>query len=124
MGLRDWFRRKPPSRFEPRLEFVGEQDGENERKLKALLLPVLARHEHITRAYLARAGFQPGDPTSVLLALIGPDKEGVGLLDGIQSAFHTLAPSDVFLDIAFLTDAQEADLARVCRPFYQRPPVT
>ena len=120
LGLRDWLRGKPPSRVEPRLEFVGEQDGENERKLKALLLPLLAQHGHIVRAYLARAGFQPGDPMSVVLCLIGPDTEDGSLLHGIQSAFHTLAPSNVFLDIAFLTEAQERDVARVCPPFFNR----
>ncbi len=120
MGLRNWFRKKPPSRIEPRLEFLGEQDGENERRLKALLVPLLAQHAHIVRAYLARAGFQPDAPTSVVLCLIGPDQEDLSLLDEIQTAFHTLAPSNAFLDIAFLGDAQEPDVSRVCVPFFVR----
>ena len=72
------------------------------------------------RAYLARAGFQPTDPASVVLCLIGPDVDSASLLEGVQAAFHTLAPSNVFLDIAFLTAEQEADVARVCPPFYAR----
>lgn len=119
MGLLDWFRKRPPFRIEARLEFLGEQDGENERRLKTLLIPLLARHHHIARGYLARAGFRPGDPVSVVLFLIGPDRAD-GLLADIQAAFHTFAPRDVFLDVAFLTDAQEADLSRVCPPFYVR----
>lgn len=97
------------------------QEGENERRLRALLVPVLAQHEHIVRSYLARAGFQPGDPTPVILCLIGPGIRGSALLDGDQSAFHTIAPANAFLDLAFLAEAQAWDLARVCAPFHRCP---
>jgi len=48
--------RKPS---EPRLEFLGEQDGEAERALKAVLAKELATFPGVKRAYLARVGFGP-----------------------------------------------------------------
>ncbi|HEX9483565.1 MAG TPA: enhanced serine sensitivity protein SseB C-terminal domain-containing protein [Gemmatimonadaceae bacterium] len=120
MGFRDWFRRSPPSRTEPRIEFVGEQDGEGERRLKAELLPLLAQYAEIERAYLARIGFQPGDASSVALCLITRHGDNQALVRRIDEVFKRLVPANVFLDVAFLTALQEEDVNRVCRPFYHR----
>ena len=120
MGPRDWFRKTPAGRVVPRVEFIGEQDGENERELKARLEPLLARDPRIQRAYLARAGFEPAEATSVVLCLISSSGDDSELLKQIDAVFRTLAPPNAFLDVAFLTEAREEDVARVCRPFYQR----
>ena len=120
MGLRDFFRRTPPARQEPRIEFVGEQDGENERRLKSQLAPVLQQHADVERAYLARVGFQPTDRPSVVLCLATSAGENLKVLRQIEEVFRTIAPANVFLDVAFLTAAQEEDVSRVCPPFYRR----
>ena len=120
MGFRDWFRKRTASRVESRIEFIHEQDGENERRLKAQLLPLLVEAPHIQRAYLARAGFQPADATSVVLCLISTTGADESLIQRLGELFPKIVPPNVFLDIAFLTDAQEEDVARVCPPFYRR----
>jgi len=48
------------------------------------------------------------------------DHEDPGLVKRLASLFETLAPGGVFLDVAFLNEAQEVDVARVCSAFYRR----
>lgn len=119
MSLRDFFRRTPPARVEPRIHFVGEQDGENERRLKNELRPLLEQEAGVQRAYLVRVTIPPGEASSVVLGLVS-DGENIPLLTRIDEVFKKLAPANVFLDVAFLTEAQEADVSRVCQPFYRR----
>lgn len=121
MGFRDWFRKPPPSRIESRIEFIGEQDGENERRFKAQLLPLLEKESHIQRAYLARVGLQSADAPSVALCLVSTSGEDIALVKRIDELFRSFAPGNVFLDVGFLTPRQEDALARVCPPFYQTP---
>ena len=118
--FRRWFREPPPARTESRVEFVGEQDGPNERLLKERLGPVLREASHIQRAYLARIGFQPSDSPSVALCLVSSTGDDIDLVKHVDDVFKTIAPRNVFLDVAFLTAKQEEDVARVCSPFYRR----
>src|SRR5207237_786342 len=46
--------RAPEVRSEPRVEFLGEQDGPPERALKSALTEIFARRSQPVRAYLAR----------------------------------------------------------------------
>lgn len=119
MGLRDWFRRAPTRRREPRVEFLAEQDGATEATLKDALRPLLDQ-SRVERAYLVRVGYQPSEPGTVALGLAPRTAEDIDLVKRIGDRFRTLAPSDVFLDILFLSAVQEEDAARVCLPFYSR----
>jgi hypothetical protein len=70
MGLFDRFRRRAAeARTEPRVEFLGEQDGPPERKLKASIVEELTGVPAISRAYLARVGYQPQGRPAVALCL-------------------------------------------------------
>jgi len=119
LGLREWLRRRPQGRLEPRIEFLGEQDGAIERQLKDAFLPLL-QASLVQRAYLVRVGFQPPEAGTVALALIPKGAEDIALVKRVGDRFRTLAPADVFLDILFLSDVQEEDVARVCLQFYSR----
>jgi hypothetical protein len=119
VGFRPWFRRAPTRRTEARIEFLGEQDGAMERRLKNALLPLL-QQSNISRAYLVRVGFQPSETGFVALALAPASAKDLALVSRIGELFRTLAPADVFVDILFLTDPQEEDATRVCSPFYSR----
>jgi hypothetical protein len=117
VGIRDFFRRHFQVRREDRLEFLHEQDGENERRLKDAIRPLLAEHQ-ISRAYLARVAFDPSTSPSVALCLISPLGDDAALVERIATVFKAMASGGIFLDITFLSLEQEEDLRRVCPPFY------
>ena len=120
MRFGDLFRPPSPShRLEPRIEFLGEQDGDVERDLKAALIGLFARFPSVRRAYLARVGFQPATAPSIAicLALEHPNQR---IVREICDAFRPMFSSDAFVDVLFLTPEQEIDAARVCSAFYAR----
>jgi len=112
--------RAPEERSEPRIEFLGEQDGPPERVLKSALTTVLARPRHSVRAYLARVDFQPNTTPTVALCLAGFQQHDAALLRGVHEAFSMMFGTGAALDIIFVTAEQEADLRRVCASFYDR----
>ena len=114
-----FFGRRPTEvRSEPRVEFLGEQDGPVEGKLKEALTLELAGFPEVTTAYLARVGFQPENKTSVALCVrfSGGNKEAI--VKRVSARFAELFNKAVFLDVLFLTAQQEVDLKRVCSAFY------
>ena len=119
LGIRDFFlRRFPVERREPRVEFLGEQDGQSERELKELLAAEFARRSTVERAYLARLGFAPDAPPSVGLCLVSTSRDDIELVTACAKIFRDLFNSAMALDIVFISAEQEADLARVCAAFY------
>jgi hypothetical protein len=67
-------------------------------------------------AYLARVDV--GGQTSVVLCLktqFGPDR---GMAEKIGSIFKTIFNAQVHLDIMFLSVIDEAELTKVCKPFF------
>jgi hypothetical protein len=116
MGL---FGRRPTEvRSEPRVEFLGEQDGPAEGKLKGILALELARFPQVTRAYLVRVGFQPENKTSVALCVRSSGGNEEAIVKRVSASFAELFNKAVFLDVLFLTAQQEVDLERVCSAFY------
>jgi hypothetical protein len=121
MRIREFFQwRAPEIRREHRIEFLGEQDGEPERRLKSLLTPGLAGHPSIRRAYLAQLGFAPNVPPAVALCLVSAEEENAEVVDHVGRVFNNLFASGIPLDIVFVSAEQEAHLARVCSAFYSR----
>jgi hypothetical protein len=111
-------RRPTEMRSEPRVEFLGEQDGPVEAKLKAVLALELEQFPEVTRAYLARVGFQPDNEISVALCVRFSGKDKEAIVKRVRTRFAELFNRDVILDVLFLTAQQEADLKRVCSAFY------
>jgi hypothetical protein len=119
MGFLDRFRRRAPeARMERRIEFLGEQDGPPERELKASIVEELTRVPAISRAYLARVGYQPQGRPAVALCLAGTLRDDPALVKRISDRFGAMFGQGAALDIVFLTREQEADVARVCGAFY------
>jgi len=101
------------------LKFLGEQDGEPERRLKGQLADLLARHPDIERAYLVRA--MNGGAASVMLCIATrADEPDATLLHEIGGIFAAIFNTKEHLDILFPGAAQEVQLAKVCAPFYNR----
>jgi len=119
MGFLDRFRRQAPeTRTEPRIEFLGEQDGPPERELKASIIEELTGVPAVARAYLARVGYQPQGKAGVALCLAGVKRDDAALVKRIGERFGAIFGQAAALDILFLTPEQEADVARVCAAFY------
>ena len=116
MGLFDKPQRPPETRTETKVRFVCEQDGVPERELKALLAPELLSR-NVQRAYLARIEYQ--DPRADEVALCVRGVEDRGLVQAVADHFAKLFGRAVHLDILFLSESQEQDLARVCSPVYR-----
>jgi type III secretion system (T3SS) SseB-like protein len=96
---------------------LGEQNGPVERDLKAQITPLLRAEATIKRAYLCRATYDPEPEVNVVLCLIAPE-ENLELIQHINRVFASIFASAEHLDIAFINEAEEAEIGRVCRPFY------
>ena len=107
-------------RREGRVEFLGEQSGSVEDLLKRDLILEFATRPDIQRAYLAKVGFQPQNETSVALCVVSTRPEDRSLIMRVGEIFRRRFAQEVAPDILFLTADQEADIARVCAPFYSR----
>ncbi len=120
MSFLDFFRRERiVDRVEPRVEFLGEQDGPPERELKAQVISILERFPSVRRAYLARVGYQPDGQTAVAICMYS-DHPNVAVARAIGDAFRALFAKESFVDMFFMSAEQDVDAARVCRPFYSR----
>lgn len=109
--------RRPEKRREARVEFLGEQDGPPERRLKELLAAQLRQFPGVCRAYLARVGFAPSAAVSVALCLTPASSEAATVVDAVGAIVVANVPANVALDIIFVDEEEEDDLKRVCRPF-------
>lgn len=112
--------RRPHERFEPRIEFLGEQDGPPERSLKSALTEILDRPRHPVRAYLACVGFQPDSERAVALCLAGFHEPDTAVVRDVNATFSKMFGTGAALDMIFISTDQEADLRRVCSCFYDR----
>jgi hypothetical protein len=105
----------------PDITFLGEQDGPAERRLKEALAVVLGLDGSVTRAYLARVRHD-GNTSGVMLALLTDDEQdSAKLVAQAGKIFAALFNTKAHLDIIFLSDAKDADIRKVCRPFFDRP---
>ena len=118
----NWFKRNtkrvPLEINVPRVHFLGEQDGAPEQFLKAKLADFFRRDGSVRRAYLARVHYGDERAAGVVLGLrtqFGPDK---GMVEKIGAIFASAFGAKEHLDILFLEDDQEAELAKVCKPFF------
>ena len=109
--------REPQLRGEPSVRFLHEQDGGPERSLKAALHELLASRSGVARAYLARVDYGNASASEVALCVTGP--ENPTLVREVAATFAKQFGRDAHLDILFLNVNQEAELKRVCSPFYE-----
>ncbi|HEV2188925.1 MAG TPA: enhanced serine sensitivity protein SseB C-terminal domain-containing protein [Stellaceae bacterium] len=110
--------RKPDELPVSGLRFLGEQDGEPERRLKNGLTDLLNRNPNVRRAYLARA-VNDGEPTVMLCIATLADEPDESLPREVGKIVAAIFSATQHLDILFPDDTQEARLAAVCVPFYR-----
>ena len=102
------------------MRFVGEQDGQPERLLKDRLAELFRQYKTISAAYLARADIGNGLIT-VILALRAESSPDQRVIEKVGSFFASIFAREEHLDIFFISEAQEAELTKVCSPFFWKP---
>jgi SseB protein C-terminal domain len=111
--------KKNPEEFRvPQLQFLGEQDGPPERELKFRLAQFFQSDQSVTTAYLARVAYG-GESFAVALCLRARFGFDRGLAEELGKIFASIFGSHEHLDIIFLSEAQQSELAIVCKPFFQ-----
>ena len=117
-----WFKPKPKQHPQqvavPHLRFFGEQDGPPERELKERLAQFFQHDQSVMAAYLATVAPDAQVPVNVALCLRTQFGSDPGLAEKVGRIFATMFGPREHLDIIFLDDEQEAELAKVCSPFF------
>ena len=122
--MMSWFKSNSmtPKRIQvSKLRFLGEQDGVPERELKDRLVKFFQRDQRVLRAYLARVSYSDLPPPVVALCLrseFGPSR---GVAEKIGKIFASMFGGHEHLDIIFLDNEQEFELAKVCSSFLGNP---
>jgi hypothetical protein len=97
--------------------FVREQDGEVEDDFMVCVAPILARDSRVKRGYLARVVYEEAREEHVALCLVARAVDE-SLVREVGSVFRSMFGRDQHLDVLFVRAEQEAELAAVCRPFF------
>jgi hypothetical protein len=98
--------------------FLREQDGPNERLLKERLVDLFRRSEYVRKGYLVVAGFGQESSSGVVLGLRTNSGDEHDIVDRVGIVFASICKTGDHLDVIFLTDTQEAQVIKVCTPFY------
>ena len=123
-----------PKQWEtPGITFLSEKTGPAEDQLKTALAERFATDRRIRRAYLVRVSYPArgpqrskdenrgpqgsAEPVEVVLCVSAP--EDVTIVEAVGEEFHKIFHTSQHMDVMFLTDAQESDVARVAQPFYR-----
>jgi hypothetical protein len=111
---------KPPENFTaPRIDFVGEQTGPVEDRLKVKFSEMFTQIPTVRSADLARLSYDESQGYSVGLCIrstVGIDQS---LQERLGKMFTEVFRPDQYLDILFIRDDQEHELRKVCRAFYE-----
>jgi hypothetical protein len=118
MGLLDTWSQRALKRREGPAEFLGQSNGPVEETLKRELILEFATRPVIRRAYLANVRFQPQEEPSMALCIVSARPDDTSLVVRIGEIMRRRFDKDVPLDVLFISADQEADLARVCSPFF------
>jgi hypothetical protein len=102
----------------PSIEFVSEQQGPPEQKLKAELVALFRREGTIDKAYLVRT--KSADVENVVLALVRSAGADMDLVQKVGELFAAMFGRHEHLDVLFLSAPQQATVREVCAPFFER----
>ena len=121
----NWFKKtfgkstRAETRKERDIRFLGEQDGQIEKEIKARWQSILATFPDVLRAYLAIASFNQSQNYQVVLCIQSKKGDDPLLVNALAQPFREMFNATTPLDIMFLNAAQEIDIQKVCRAFYE-----
>ena len=110
---------KPPIKTYPNgVRFIGEQDGPFEMELKASLISMFSQRADVRRAYLARV--EMDGQGSVALCLSSVQDADREIVSAVAKIFASLFSASESVEVIFVEESREAELMRVCEPFFAR----
>lgn len=125
-----WFRRRKPDEAEgsqatqtaqavplEKMGFLCGKGGILERQLEDKLSAIFGGYD-IERAYLAMIDLGEEAAPTECLCLRSRAGEDPRLMEQIASAFNSVFDQGRELDVVFLSEDQEEEVLRACRPFY------
>jgi hypothetical protein len=101
------------------IRFLHEQDGPRERKLKDALNVFFETERVVQKAFLARLDIGDSVQPTVGLCLRANPLPEESFVARVEKLFISVLGEGGFLHVLFLRDDQEAELIRVCKPFYE-----
>jgi hypothetical protein len=101
----------------PHLRFLGEQDGVPERELKKRLVEYFRHSGSVEAAYLARVAYG-GSAESIALCLTPAGTHDHDVAENAGRIFASMFGPHEHMDIVFVDQSQESQLAGVCPPFF------
>jgi hypothetical protein len=108
----------------PSIRFLGQQAGPSERLLERKLMECFSLNLEVRTAYLARVAYPDRPEVGVALCLGmrsgSPERSQEALVKEVGSAFASIFNEREHLDIIFLNESQEAELAQICSRFFSR----
>jgi hypothetical protein len=104
---------------QPRVQFIGEQDGAVEQDIKSRWKPILSRNPGVQSAYLALGTYDESQSYQPVLCIRSSRGHDPRLVDELAAPFKDVFSRDCALDIMFLDAAKEAEVRSVCCAFYQ-----
>jgi hypothetical protein len=104
----------------PSTTFLGEQDGQPERELKANLVELFRPDPDVRSAFLVRVRYKGSQYTNVALCL-ETSREDADLVKALALIFHNMFGAHESLDILFLRPEQLPQISGVAKPFYTSP---
>jgi hypothetical protein len=111
-------RKQDPQAFVVRkIQYLAEQDGPIEQQLKAEWRDVLQRLS-VPSAYLVRVQLPELSTSSVALMLSKGPLDDAKVVAALMPSFKTTMAASQFVDIIFMTQQQEAEVVKVCKPFW------
>ncbi len=102
------------------VEFICEQDGVSEGKLKFTLSELFKTKEEVLRAYLVKVRYDKNGDSSVALCIKKIAGDDAKLAEEIGNIFFNQSNSKMFLDTMFIDDEKENRIKSVANAFYQR----
>jgi len=103
----------------PQISFLTEQDGPPERELKDQLRDLFLSNPSVLRAYLVCVAYKNQPGVSVALCIRSKRVDDPDLVPKVGEIFGSMFGSQAHLDILFVPEALELQLAKSCRSFFE-----
>ena len=103
------------------VNFLAEQDGPPERKLKQALAESFAQIGSVKTAYLARVDYGRPAEQHVALCIVTDEADPAEIVATASRVFGSMFNWDTHLDVLPLSKDAQSQISLVCRPFFAPP---
>jgi hypothetical protein len=100
--------------------FVGPPAGNAVSVVHQYLLGILPSLPQVERAYLCVARIVRSRKNTLALCFAPSTESNREVIEALAPVFQSLFDQESHVDITFLSEEREAELAQVCPPFYAR----